>query len=498
MSWCRRWPVLVAALAITACGGDPEIAAEPQPPPPFQSGSRLQARYDELPGGLSLFRGFYDTLLERPCSFLAIGSRYGDAEQGVDWCLPQGITFTLEFADAACTEPAVPAGDVGPDSLFVLRPLNSCTGVPSVFEIGDEIPAAQTFGRSGGECVSRAGEGDTRTFRRRGAELPLESFVRGEERFARVESRIGAVEVAADDGASIITAGYDFDRGESVIARAGDGGERRWYARHEAYSYGSGSVHGTTLFGDSACTVPVASKYGDTAFCPITAVTAFGEKEACTYRTRVHAAGAVVSGETLHVTDATGACVATPVAPNPYYEDIYVEMLDPLPLDAFEPVRAVEVGSGRIAAVADAGPEGQSFLPIGSGATLLDREIGAPCVVARGTDGTSRCLPPTRPRLYADAACSVPVVGFAAASECVAAEVATSAISLDVNEDDWALPFDEHRLVAYELGAVVQPAEVFVFSGGACALQTTMPTGAWHALGAEVPPDRFEAVTRHD
>lgn len=102
--------LLFVSLSTASCGG----GAAPRPPGVLHiSGSRLRARVTDAGGGARRFDGWYDTVLQSPCTF-----RF--AEDGVRRCIPMGdsTNYLPAYADADCTMPVITYVSPTQEALF--------------------------------------------------------------------------------------------------------------------------------------------------------------------------------------------------------------------------------------------------------------------------------------------------------------------------------------------------------------------------------------------
>ncbi len=321
-----------------------------------------------------------------------------------------------------------------------------------------------------------------------GDPVPIDRFVGATEQVSSVSARIGAVVLAADDGALLRTAGYDLTRGESVRPWAFDlvegGAMEVWWSRQEAFHF-EGSGHGAHLYADARCSRPVASRNAASAICPITVVT-----EYTTDAGQVpHAAGAVVPQDALHQLDTEGVCSPAGLDLSAAWQEIFVELGAPLPLETLAPMTKVEVGEGRIADCFAGTPDG---LPVLSSAVgdLLDRDHGQPCYVQMAADETLRCLPAEVAVHFLDDGCTQPVV---APSTVSTDYPVPTMVSIDHEPATWDYgPDSDDRITVFELGAEKLPATIYEHLGSACSGKPN--EDPWFLLGAAVPLDSFEPV----
>ncbi|MCU1283200.1 MAG: hypothetical protein JWM53_6746 [bacterium] len=474
----RRAILLIGATLLlgSACSSRAPVQAAD-----FSNGKRLAVRYDEAPGGLKIFRAFYDTKLDQECQFrlLPDGAR----------CLPTSAWRNGWFADAACTEALAqmptPASLDLHASAVVDDPVNACEQAPIVRELGERIfvDKAYQISISDGSCVLLPVHGAE--LHRIGAELPIERFVHADLRIEPVSDAVGAVVMAAEDGSRQTAFGYDQLRGEWSYGTRADDGKRRWWPVHVAFNYGLGSL-GTpgTVYDDSACAQPLAVKEAHNALCPITSVVEFGAADACgQYSPRIHVAGATVAADSLYERAQDGSCHAI-TGGGDSTGAIYVEMLELVPTEMLPEATVVDVGDGRIVERFDGTPGGIAVAP--QSGQLFDRERGVACTVVTAADGQRRCLPPGPDSLsYSDPNCANAMYALFQTDGCAVAPAAAKEVS--------------YQGRAFPVVGALSPSLVYSKNAdGACVLVGPSASyNRWFKLGDEIPSSAFAPIDQH-
>lgn len=446
------WALAALAMAGGLAGCDDDGA----PRAHFAGGGRLRAQWWELPGGVTLFRQFFDTARGEPCQFDGLLG-----PSGLDRCLPLAHVelfraSVTDFADPACTEPAIAVVGTTLPSVVVELPDDACAGEPAVFGLGPELTSH--YRRDpGGACVPAT----TRSFYRVGSPLPLDRFVGAAAVVEPTGDRIAGYTLTTGDGARQVIGGWDRDRDERV-AESPELAADRWTPRGIAYAFGA-------TFADPACTRPVAQKLGDSAVCPITTVLGAGG---------AHVAGPAVDPRSLFGHDGAGACVATPID----RDDLrFVEVGAPIAIDALAPLPTVDHGTDRVHRRDAASPDGTPILPR-STSPLFDTATGQPCDIRVATDGVPRCLPQRFDGGYfADAACTRPLVQ---------ASQPPALVSIDTGAPA--------RFAVHPVGAPFTDATIHVAGAAGCAAVTRGDGVEYFALGDARAPTDFVAALAHD
>lgn len=466
----RSW--LVVLLLVAACSSRRHVEA-----PGFANGTRLAARYDDV-SGTRILRAFYDTARDEECAFQVI--------PGGAACLSQSALQNGWFADAACSDPLVeiprvPAGRSPPRAL-VSDAANACDAPPLVRAVGELFPSADAYYlKSDGSCMRNPPDAKI-VLRRIGDEIPLDRFVHAVPRVEPAAPQLDAVVLVADDGARFTMFGHDPTRDEWTHNVPIGNDQSRWWPVHIAYNYGAGAP-GTpgTVFADAACSRPTGIKDAHDALCPITSVIEYVPADACQQFTiRLHQAGASVAASDLHAVAADGTCVASAPPPGDPLE-LYVEMGDALPDDAFPAASVVDVGDGRVVQRFDGSPDGVAITARGE---LHDRARDVDCYVGLAADGQRRCLPggPLDTIFYADAGCTTPMASASVLPGCTTEPTLPAEVT--------------YQGRAYPVGAALAPALLYSGTSDACAVVgAPSSTSRWFALGAEIPPSAYEPAT---
>ena len=468
----RRRSSLVALSLLAACASRPHLEA-----PGFANGTRLAVRYDEL-DGTRLFHAFYDTARDVEGAFRLLPG-------GGAACLPQSALLDGWFADAGCSDPLVeiprvPAGR-SPPRAIVTDADDACAAPPTVRAVGAVFPSADAYYlKSDGSCMQNPPDAKI-VLARIGDAIPLDRFVHGAPVVEPAAAAVDALVLVADDGARFSLFGHDRAHDEWTRSVQVDAGQSRWWPVHIAYNYGPGAP-GTpgSVFADSACSQPTGIKDAHDALCPISAVVEYVPADACQQFTiRLHQAGAPVAATDLFAVAADGSCVASAPAPGSPSE-LYVEMGDAVPDDAYPAAAPVDVGDGRIVQRFD----GNDGVAISARGELHDRARNVDCFVGAAADGQRRCLPggPLDTVFYADAACTMPLASASILPGCATEPTLPAEVT-----------YQGH---AYPVGAAVTPAMIYTRNGNDCTVVgAPSASSRWFALGDEIPSSAYEPTT---
>ncbi len=472
---CRRRLWLVGlVIAVAACSSRRHLEA-----PGFANGARLSVRYYEL-AGTRVLRAFYDTARDEECAFQLI--------PGGAACLPQTALLDGWFADPACSDALVEIQPVAagrsPPRALVTDAANACDQPPTVRALGDVFPPGEAYYlKSDGTCVQNPPDA-TIVLRRIGDDVPLDRFVHAAPRVEPVSDGVGAVVLVADDGARFTLFGNDEAHGEWTHSVPLGDGQSRWWPVHIAYNYGPGAP-GTpgSVFADAACSRPTGIKDAHNALCPITGVIEYVPADACQQFTiRLHQAGAPVAAADLYAIAGDGSCVPSAPGPNDPAE-LYVEMGDALPDDAFPTASTVDVGDGRVVQHFDGTPDGVAVTARGE---LYDRARNGACFLGLAADGQPRCLPGqvVDAIYFADATCATPIVATSVLAGC--------------SNDPVLPPEVTYQGHAYPVGAPLSPAMIYDKTADGCTSLGPSPSAdRWFTLGPEIPSSAFEPATLH-
>lgn len=354
------------ALLLVACArGD---AARPTPDAgastgpllrDFASGTRLVAQRWAF-DGMEVLRDFHDTALDLSCSF--------DLPAAKRRCLPARRAIHREgvgpYADSACSEPWAAAEAQAP--FAIVTPRDACAASPVVHRTGP-IEERTAFFHDGGRCVRGTFTVAMQPLRE---VVPDESFVAAHEENEAREGRIDARVLVADDGARVVTAGFDRARNEVVAPDDAADGTLRWLPSRVAFRNAGAEppAHCSTA----------ATKIASSAMCPLSAALVL---DGVCGRGTFYALGAPVP-------DCIEGSLAFVVG-------------DPIPVGAFERATYADRGSGAV--------RWRTFDGVTFG-TLVDAPSGEPCTVVTAADGVPRCLPEQAELVayFADATCETP------------------------------------------------------------------------------------------
>ena len=359
---------------------------------PFASGTRLRAIYAQVDGLRHHWGAFYDTKLGLECTFST-----GGTPDGVHYCLPLVDRQSSWYADAGCSERLWEgsAADIACGSApihTIEPPVDSCAAHPRIFSRGAPVDFNAAHARSSDGASCSLAVGVARPLFSRGVEISISSFVLAREVVVETGGRLAVLELRAEDGARLRWGGWDTRRNEPVVSLGTEAAPRAWQPRRVAYLE-------ENLFDDPDCTQELATKFSETAACPLTATI-----DGYSSTNSVHEIGPEVRGP-LYTRDATGRCLPKtsddPRTAASYKEAVY-KVGPARPVAALEPAHTVEIGTGRLHAVDVAGVDGIPIQQIGYRDTALDQECKffgeRPfSLLSSGPlpDGTLRCLPVT-------------------------------------------------------------------------------------------------------
>lgn len=368
------------------------------------AGSRLRPVRRVSDDGAEAHVGWYDTLLEGPCTFR-------QASDGELRCLPsEQMSEPWRYADANCSEPAVPGFEL-PETGTVSFVRSGCFGA-TYYEIG-EVVTSTIYYNANGPCEVFSDDPDFR----RVSVFPVDGFVAATRTPADGDSRIVPLVLEADDGARQIAGAWDREREEEV---APDGAPEA--ALWRGLYLPSVSV---IYYADAACSERVAlEECVPSAVVPRTGRDLPDPSCATT-------PGHYDLGEEVDAlwTMQNGTC--TPAAPHASLRSFRVG--DPIDDSVLAPAAALEDGGDRLRHYVHANPEGAAVLP---SRDLYDALLGdARCDWrAEAMPGEFSCIPAGAARLldsYVDAACTQRTAQrFVYGDDCAAA--ATYAVVLAV------------------------------------------------------------------
>lgn len=409
----RARPRLSLLLALLATSS---ACATPADPFGFRSGTRLKAKYVEG-GGTRVFEVFHDTVRDEDCAFGTAGQRLQVGPGGVTYCLPVARVAFVGYADSNCTEPLY---EVPPDTrepVLVDPAERNCEELPTVHALGNPYQGQTYFRDLDGLCFANL---VVDSALRVSDPVPIDRFVRATKVVEAAGDRLSRIVLVADDGARLLAGAFDVQRNEAV--EPGFDGEDRWVPSGIAYNYGAGTL-GTpgATYADASCTRPTAVKDAYDAVCPITAAYEFVEN-ACGqlgYGGRWHEVGPVLDPTHAFTLAEDGSCIPGDAAPP--WATYLVEMGEEIPLSAFTPLVAENVGDGALSQTFYAEPDEAPLLPTG---LLMDRAAGDACVFRPAEDGSLRCMPTASPPdvAFADPNCTTPIAAATTTTDCLGAE----------------------------------------------------------------------------
>ena len=465
----RRPPSFVVVLVATcgfACdGGQP---AKPSfapivnaPPPDFVSGLRLRARYHVVEG-FQVFTTFHDAQLDLDCTYEdERGPHVGPAASS--YCFPADLARHRKgrgpFADRLCTVPVALAPQSGVGRYVLVEPRDACATAPVTFDAMPPRTELTFLNDDTGACV-RSSRVSVQRF---GGRLPPESFVRAVE---QTEPRAGRMDVrvlVGDDGSRRVVGGFDRERGEATRTGLTEDGTLRWVPVRSAFIGG-----GEPLFEDAHCAVPLASKIGRTATCPLSSVLVL---EGTCGGGHYLALGDRVTN--VFHRDVTDAC-----APASAPDVVAFRLGAAVPAASYAPVISFEIGTPRVRRRA-AGVGGDRAI---TWAELIDGTTREACEVTTTADGSLRCLPAFAESVlfFADSACTV----HAFAHATTGCEPATA---LSFVRDTLETPTRAFRIVS-EVDAI------YMLDAGRCRPFTPVVASRTYAV-EELDTTRFPLAT---
>jgi len=290
-------------------------------------------------------------------------------------------------------------------------------------------------------------------------ELPPSTFVAATTTsvVAYGDGKLAVRMLVADDGATRIL---------SVV----DGPSRKdcnWLDPGYVPGYANRCIAGDVgyawpLYSDPQCSIAstaiALALYGCDAGLPPFAVVATSTG-GCTSSSALASVGSLSNAPDLF-SDISGQCSPEPdaggIAP--------VAALAPPNPGAFQTVPSMNVGSGRLRVPSLVDPTGAPLVPSPTAsATFMDTELGVGCNPMPFADGT-RCVPigtPSTFPVFADAACSQPILGWTASS-CAPGPTPTAIVVSDTCQGGSA----PYRV--YRPGAPLSPSTTYAPYGTSC------------------------------
>lgn len=341
-----------------------------------------------------MLRDFFDVERAEACAFAEDGLwRIGPGPSY--YCLPLGMArHDVGFGpyrDKSCTEPVALSPPSGPATYAIVRPLDACASAPVVHRAGAPTTTVPWV-FDGVRCVRAS---FALTMQPLGEGVPLDAFVRAEERVEGRDSRIASLVAVTPDGARQTIGGFDHQRHEPVrIEVPRGGGALRWVPSRVAFE-GAGEVR----FSDTTCTSSVPTKITRDAACPLTAALVF--TDGCG-TTSYRELGPPIDRSALHEKiDDLGKCIAATGA-NVFAFELGAPIATTTLADAF----VFEVGGDLVRRRGFAGPGGGVVY----WGEVTDARTNEACAPAMAADGALRCLPVASAtiELFADEACTTP------------------------------------------------------------------------------------------
>jgi hypothetical protein len=446
-------PILLAACSGASAPTVPATDAYPSP----ASGARLRAQYLQAEDGSRTFAAWFDTARGETC-------RFALADDGELRCLP----LRAGAVDRTCVEPAVTyrqgavcqpryAADSSGRGVYQLDP----SALPGMVTVG----------------TCNLGGPDQVTYRAKRV-LPGE-FVRA--RRARRSSdpgqRLVPFDLVADDGTVEPRGFYDVNLSLDCAPAIAADGKRRCLPLADPCLRGDG-------YSDAACSRAVSNvPVGCTVPASVIFVRGghplaslpFACPDDATEIFRL--GGDAPAGGPFRV-DGAGKCGVGDVVSGPR------KALTPVDPGTFAVFPAPAAGSVRLR-----DPLAGLQCPVGCAldTTFEDTTLGLPCRFTASPEGGLRCLPPSRvTTYYADAACTVPVVGAEALSpqRCLGAAGRQLSPAQAAVAGDVCAPVAQ----AVTLGAAFSGA-VYQSAAGGC--QGAVGISAVFQIGGELEMSRF-------
>lgn len=388
--------VLAGPAAMMACQATPVSPDEPpatgDPLATYRSGSRLRARVVEGSGGAARFLGWEDQKARQECQFHT-------AEDGERRCLPvAGQGTSIEYLDDACTVP-VAVRSCGASDRYAVAEVGgpACAGEDtpySVYEVGDRVDDAPTFGRLGGSCVP-AGPASPNDELHAVKKIPVDLFVAGAIEEVPHGDRLSARVLRGDDGSREVLAIRDATLDVECDPRIDELGQVRCAPAASA-------LGGGAFFEDPGCARPLLADIGASPDCPAPRFAeASGEGSACGGGFHAVQVGKKVSAMSVYQGE-PGACGPAAFVPPDW---AFYEVGAEVEAASLPALRSVESGRGRLRVAVFTGDDGA---PLAQGERFIDTERNEGCIPRLFADGKTRCVPENVPRfnLYSDAGCT--------------------------------------------------------------------------------------------
>jgi hypothetical protein len=481
----------IALVSAAAChsssagkGGDQTL-----PLTSFASGSRLRAHVFDGGGDAALFVAWTDAKLGEDCAFARL-------PDGSLRCLPpQPGPNRLVYADSGCSTPAAIVGTPScgkASSSFVYDSTSSapagCESVPSVkdglpgsflpYVLGSALPGGPLayFTRDpDGNCLPGTGSAPLVSV----AQADPATFVAATTADATRGARLGVRVLTADDGAEQVTAIVD-DQAGAVCTPIS-----RWLGGNDTHCVPTEIAWASSTFVDAACSQRTA--YVGTHCATPTVVVDESSSSACQQALRFFEVGApAVGGE--YSLGASGAC--SPAYEPPFFRFVHVGA--PIDPAAYEATTTGSIGSGRLTSGVLASADGVPLAGVDVEMDLLsffDTQLGVFCAPT-WVGGKLLCVPTTASGdSFADAACTVPVVGWTAAgAACFAPPPSTVLVT-----GPGGCPEGDSLA---ELGPAYSPSALYRFDPvtQACGPVPVSTSASYYRVGAPIDPGIFAPV----
>ncbi len=462
-----------------ACGASKHEASRFVPAIPLvnlageaaKAGTRLHPIYFVSDEGLRVpTLRFTDTERGEECTF--------EPSDDGDWhCFPDAELNEPPFQVLAadCRTPVVPACQ--PYAADYVT--SGCeSGGVRIYELGDAIEGAP---REPPDCSFYLQVPAGEQYRRVGARIPNDAFVRAVVGAATDGDRIGTQQLSADDGSALLLGFFDHQEDEPCAPVSPVAG---------GPSYCVPSPYSVILdfFTDAACS-GTGRRLGS-GTCGQRPSVGFASDEQAFYRLG-RAAGAVPAFFANN-----GYCSASQAWQG-------YEVAESVDASAFAQIQSVNSGGGRVELGVSQTTDGSAVVPdpISGDGYLWDSELGVKCSIGASSDGEYRCLPllydTYAPNLFADDQCQLPLA-------------ARAGTAMSSAEPAW-LVFTSNTLgpgcggatsiTVYELAAEPYTGQLYIPSedidGNPICLEET---GAWstplYAVSSEVSPTRFMHFVR--
>jgi hypothetical protein len=464
---------------VLACGASKHEASRSVPTIPLvdlagaaaKAGTRLHPIDFVSDEGLRVLTlRFMDTERGEECSFKP-------SDDG-DWhCFPDAELNEPPFQALAkdCRTPVVPACEAYAADYATSSCENS--GL-RIYALGDPIEGAP---RVPPDCAFYLQVPAGEQYRRVGARIPNDAFVRAVVGAATDGNRIGTQQLSAEDGSALLLGFFDHEEDqpcESVSPVPGGPSYCVPSPRSLIFDY----------FTDAACS-EAGRRLADGA---------------CGQRPSV---GLAPDEQALYRLGRGVGAVPAFFSENGYCSESQAwegyEVAESVDASAFAQIQASNSGGGRVQLGVSQTTDGSAVVPdpISGDGYLWDSELGLKCSIAVSSDGEYRCLPLLygnyAPNLFADDQCQLPLAARAGTAMS-SAEPAWLVFTSTASGAGCGSPTST---VVYELEAEPYTGQLYIPSedidGNPICLEET---GAWstplYAVSDEVEPTRFVHFVR--